>query len=81
MGETTPNQTTKEFSVSPSDALSLHPSDHPGLILVAKLLEGDNYGQLSRSMKISLSTKNKPGFVDGTIKMPTEEDPHLPFWM
>ena len=80
MEEATLNQTTKEFSVSPSDALFLHPSDHPGLILVAKLLEGDNYGQWSRSMKIALSAKNKLGFIDGTIKMHTGEDPRLPFW-
>ncbi|KAL5549597.1 hypothetical protein UlMin_004828 [Ulmus minor] len=80
MGEATPNQPPKEFNVSPSDALALHPSDHPSLILVAKLLEGDNYGQWSCSMKIALSAKNKLGFIDGTIKMPTKEDLRLPFW-
>ena len=66
--------------MSSSDALSLHPSDHPGLILIAKLLEGDNYGQWSRSMRIALSAKNKLGFIDGTIKTSTEDDPRFPFW-
>ena len=46
MGEEnkTTNESLKEFSVSLSDALALHPSNYPSLILVEKLLEGDNYG-------------------------------------
>ena len=46
MGEEnkTTNESLKEFSVPLSDALALHPSNYPSLILVEKLLEGDNYG-------------------------------------
>ncbi|CAL2268651.1 unnamed protein product [Prunus armeniaca] len=53
-----------------TDPLFLNHSDHPGLVLVSKKLNGDNYNTWSRSMKISLSAKNKIGFIDGSIKKP-----------
>ena len=53
-----------------SDPLTLHHSDTPGLTLVNTLLKGNNYGQWSRSMRLSLSAKNKLGLIDGTIKAP-----------
>ncbi|KAL3532910.1 hypothetical protein ACH5RR_006431, partial [Cinchona calisaya] len=42
-----------------SDPHSLHPSDHPGVVLVSKVLEGDNYNTWSRAMRISLSAKTR----------------------
>ncbi|KAM5577028.1 hypothetical protein ABKV19_007729 [Rosa sericea] len=57
---------------TPSDAsanpLFLHHSDHPGLLLVSKRLNGDNYHSWCRAMRISLSAKNKTGFITGRIK-------------
>ncbi|CAL2274238.1 unnamed protein product [Prunus armeniaca] len=53
-----------------ADPLFLNHSDHPVLVLVSKKLNGDNYNTWSRSMKISLSAKNKIGFIDGSIKKP-----------
>ena len=50
--------------------LFLHHSDHPGLLLVSKRLNGDNYNSWHRAMKISLSAKNKTGFITGEIKEP-----------
>ncbi|XP_070676345.1 uncharacterized protein [Malus domestica] len=40
------------------------------MMLVSKPLNGDNYSTWSRAMKISLSAKNKLGFVDGTVAQP-----------
>ncbi|KAB2630179.1 hypothetical protein D8674_007698 [Pyrus ussuriensis x Pyrus communis] len=51
-----------------SNPLFIHHSDHPAMMLVSKPLNGDNYSTWSRAMKISLSAKNKLGFVDGTMK-------------
>ncbi|KAB2610299.1 hypothetical protein D8674_018331 [Pyrus ussuriensis x Pyrus communis] len=48
-----------------TDPYFLHPSDHPGLILVSKKLNGDNYNTWCRAMEISLSAKNKIGFING----------------
>ncbi|CAL8999400.1 unnamed protein product [Prunus brigantina] len=46
------------------------------MVIVSKLLNGDNYGTWCRSIKISLSAKNKLGFVDGSVKRPSvETDP------
>ncbi|KAL6199954.1 hypothetical protein ACLB2K_029736 [Fragaria x ananassa] len=50
----------------------LHHSDHPGLVLVSKRLNGDNYTSWCRATRISLSAKNKTGFITGKIKEPSE---------
>ncbi|GJX76021.1 cysteine-rich receptor-like protein kinase 8 [Tanacetum coccineum] len=45
---------------SPHHPLYFHLNDHPGLLLIAKKLNGsDNYGTWKRSMLIALSAKNK----------------------
>ncbi|KAI5332290.1 hypothetical protein L3X38_022419 [Prunus dulcis] len=56
-----------------SDPFFIHHSDHPGMVLVSKILNGNNYATWCRSMRISLSAKNKLGFVNGTIKAPSEK--------
>jgi len=53
-----------------------HHSDHPGLILISKPLNGDNYSTWKRAMTLALNSKNKLGFVNGTIKAPSEEINH-----
>ncbi|KAM1406159.1 hypothetical protein ACFXTH_000858 [Malus domestica] len=55
-----------------ADPYFLHPSDHPGLILVSKKLTGDNYNTWCRAMEISLGAKNKIGFINGKVNMPSE---------
>jgi len=50
---------------------SLHHSDHPGMVLVSKPLNGDNYSTWRRATTISLNAKSKFGFVDGTLKAPS----------
>ncbi|XP_022870712.1 uncharacterized protein LOC111389956 [Olea europaea var. sylvestris] len=50
----------------------LHHSDQPGLVLVTQPLIEENYSTWSRTMLMALSIKNKEGFVDGTIKQPSE---------
>ena len=51
-----------------------HHSDHPDLVLISKPLNGDNYRAWRRAMTLALNAKNKLGFVDGTIKAPSEEN-------
>ncbi|RVX11871.1 Retrovirus-related Pol polyprotein from transposon TNT 1-94 [Vitis vinifera] len=52
----------------------LHHSDHPGMVLVSKPLNGDNYSTWCRVMTISLNAKSKLGFIDGTTTMPSATD-------
>jgi hypothetical protein len=49
----------------------LHHSDHPGMVLVSKPLNGDNYSTWCRAMTISLNAKSKLGFIDRTTTMPS----------
>ncbi|WJZ95109.1 hypothetical protein VitviT2T_013901 [Vitis vinifera] len=50
-----------------------HHSDHPGLVLISKSLNGDNYSAWKRAMILALNSKNNLGFVNGSIKAPSEE--------
>ncbi|RVW68321.1 Retrovirus-related Pol polyprotein from transposon RE2 [Vitis vinifera] len=55
--------TSSKATTEALDPFSLHHSDHSGMVLVSKVLEGDNYSTWSRAMRISLSAKDKIGFV------------------
>ena len=50
-----------------------HHSDHPGLVLISKPLNEDNYSTWKRAMTLALNSKNKLGFVNGSITAPSEE--------
>eukprot|EP00261_Vitis_vinifera_P031368 XP_019072611.1 PREDICTED: uncharacterized protein LOC109121793 [Vitis vinifera] len=50
------------------------------MVLVSKVIEGDNYSTWSRAMRISLSAKDKIGFVTGSIKPPSSTDDSFPSW-
>ncbi|KAJ9687081.1 hypothetical protein PVL29_015796 [Vitis rotundifolia] len=50
-----------------SNPFFLHSGDHLGLNLVSHHLIGSNYNTWSKVMAMALTTKNKIGFVDGTI--------------
>lgn len=68
-------------SDDPSNPLYLHPNDNPGTILVPELLTGSNYINWSRSMKTTLLAKNKLGFIDGSMRKPTDAaDPLASVW-
>ena len=69
---------TTKASIDVLDPLILHHSDHPGIILVSKLLEGHNYGQWIRATHISFSAKNKIRSINGSIEAPTSTDPKFP---
>jgi hypothetical protein len=58
----------------------IHASNHPCMILVPKVLNGTNYAMWRRSMLISLSAKNKLGFINGTIPKLGESNPKYSLW-
>ncbi|KAL5743738.1 hypothetical protein ACOSQ2_026854 [Xanthoceras sorbifolium] len=78
--EIVPTKTMTEKAADNMDSFTLHHSDHPGLVLVSKILEGDNYGQWSYAMQIALSAKNKIGFINGTIQAPPQTDRKFSMW-
>ena len=64
-------QSSKEGRNNAFNPFFLYHFDHPGLVLVSKPLNDDNYSTWCRSMTISLNAKSKLGFIDGTIAMPS----------
>ncbi|XP_019175879.1 PREDICTED: uncharacterized protein LOC109171267 [Ipomoea nil] len=58
----------------------LHPNENPALILVSTALDGHNYHPWARAMEMALLSKNKLGFVDGTVVTPDVNDVRFPYW-
>ena len=54
-----------------NSSYSLHHFDHPGMVLVSKSLDGNNYSTWRRATTISWNAKSKFCFVDGTLKAPS----------
>lgn len=62
-----------EVVIDANHEMYLHHGDSPGVNLVTKVLEGENYSHWSRSMIIALRAKNKLGFVNGSCVIPAED--------
>lgn len=64
-----------DFATNNGNPYYLHPSETPAITLVTPVLEGSkNFQPWIRSMRISLTSKNKIAFVDGTFKAPAKTD-------
>jgi hypothetical protein len=68
------NSNNKSSNMDSSNPYYIHPSDHPGHLLVPTKLNGTNYPSWSISMIHALTAKNKIGFINGSIKVPSEVD-------
>ena len=64
------NQNFRQNEGYNNDPLFLQASDHPGMYLANVKLNGTNFQQWSRSVKIALRTRTKLGFIDGSCKKP-----------
>lgn len=58
----------------------LHASDAPRMVLVNCPFDGKGYAGGRRSILISLSAKNKLGFIDGTLPAPATTDVAWNLW-
>ncbi|XP_076886566.1 uncharacterized protein LOC143536469 [Bidens hawaiensis] len=67
------------MTIDSSNPLYLHPSDHPGMILVSKIFYGNGFGAWKLAMTIALLAKNKLGFINNTVTMPANQ-PHFSYW-
>jgi len=66
--------------IEPNDPLYIHPSDFPGQTLVANIFDGENFDSWKRTFLRALSSKNKVGFVDGTVAQPVADAPTFSYW-
>ncbi|XP_026432477.1 uncharacterized protein LOC113329868 [Papaver somniferum] len=61
----------KDTALSPTSPYYVHPSDNPTSVIYTPLLTSDNFCTWGRGMFKALSAKGKTGYIDGTIKKPT----------
>ncbi|XP_075083581.1 uncharacterized protein LOC142167315 [Nicotiana tabacum] len=74
------SSSSSTYTLDPSSLLILLSSDVPGVSLVVVPLSGNGFGAWKRSMIVSLSTRNKIRFIDGTCVKPPENSPQFRQW-
>ena len=62
------------------EAVILHSSDHPGMVLVSAPLTGNNYLSWSPFVKIYLGAKTKLNLIDGSSTPPVANSPQFAIW-
>ena len=70
----------KNPSSDPNSPYYIHPNDYPRQVHVNETLGDSNYADWSREMKDFLLAKNRAGFIDGSIKKPTESQEIFKSW-
>ncbi|MDV3201128.1 MAG: hypothetical protein Q8877_02910 [Sweet potato little leaf phytoplasma] len=66
--------------MDPSSVFYLHPNENPGANLVGAVLTGNNYHAWSRAMSMTLKSKNKLRFIDGSLPKPRITDEMFEAW-
>ncbi|CAH9148151.1 unnamed protein product [Cuscuta epithymum] len=66
----------------PSSPYFLSSSDHPGMVICAVVLRGENnYREWATTMKNAFRAKRKMGFLDGSIVRPQNLPRDLEDWL
>ena len=68
---------SKKRVTSPYD---LNPNDNPGNLVTHVQLKGDNYDEWAKAICMSMRSKKKLGFLDGTIQRPDDDSDDLEDW-
>lgn len=74
-------QSYVDFPTNSANPYYLHPNENLSRVLVSPLLDGNNYHTWARSMQITLISKNKDKFIDGTLVKPPISDPLYAQWI
>jgi len=76
--------TGKEFIFENPSPYYLHPSEGPGVLITAVIFDGKNYDLWERAVRAALKSKNKLGFINGALIIPTpkqgEDTSELQAW-
>lgn len=65
----------------PDNHYYIHPNDNTTTGAITPLLDSGNYHTWHTSFLIQLSLRNKLGFIYGTLKQPSLDDPDLRLWL
>lgn len=65
---------------NPASPYYLHPRENPGAVLVAPLLNDNNYYNWSKAMRRALSSKKKLRFINGGLQPPPKTNPDYEAW-
>jgi len=57
----------KKFIVENQSSCCLHQSEEPGVAITSAIFNGKNYNIWRKTVRTALKSKNKLGFIDGTI--------------
>lgn len=68
----------KHKTISPYDLSS---NDNPGAVISQPLPNGGNYDKWAFNLRMALSSRNKFGFLDGSLPKPASDSPHLEDWI
>ncbi|XP_074359657.1 uncharacterized protein LOC141699703 [Apium graveolens] len=64
-----------------NDPYFLSSNDNSNAQLGQIIFNGNNYVNWNRSVMLALGTKNKTGFIDGTLLCPADDSPDLQKWI
>ena len=60
---------SKKFVIDNTSPYFIHPSEGSGILITAVIFNGENYDLWEKAVITALRSKNKLGFVNGTIKL------------
>ena len=66
--------TNKNFVIEIHSPYFLHPSEGPRALIIAVIFDRKNYDLWEKTVKTSLKSKNKLGFIEGRLKKPTPKE-------
>jgi len=64
----------KKFIIESQSPYYLHPSEGPGVAITSIIFTGKNYELWSKAVRTALKSKNKLGFIEGTLAKPTPKE-------
>lgn len=63
----------KGFVIQNQSPYYLHPSEGPRVTIASVIFNGKNYELWQKAIRTALKSKNKLGFIEGTITKPTPQ--------
>ncbi|KAL1322082.1 hypothetical protein AAHE18_14G170600 [Arachis hypogaea] len=74
------NNQPSNLAQDTTNSYYIHPSENSTLVLVTPVLTGNSYYSWNRSFTMAMISKNKYGFLIGSISSPLPDDPLFSAW-